>query len=56
MVQSRIFSYGKDNDEASLVPMADMLNHSNPASVTFKYCDKQNGFVMSAIKDLKRGE
>lgn len=36
--------------------MVDMMNHNTEHEVTWGYDDKRQGFVASAIKDIKRGQ
>lgn len=57
MVSSRIFGMnikGKKTD--GFVPMADMLNHKRPKQTSWTYTDDKNGFIIEALKEIKRNE
>merc|ERR1711957_477442 len=59
MVNSRGFllNLGCGYKESTMVPYADMLNHSRyDKNVTWKFCSDRQGFVFVATKDIKRGQ
>ena len=52
---SRVFDYDAIIEDSSVaVPFADMFNHSFDDNT--KYSETHDGFVFTAIKDIKRGE
>lgn len=55
VINSRLLGF-EDVKVLCLVPLADMLNHSNNANVTWGYDNTRHGFKMKATKDIKRGE
>jgi len=55
VINSRLLGF-EDVKVLSLVPLADMLNHSNNANVIWGYDNTSHGFKMKATKDIKRGE
>ena len=58
LVASRIYGLtmedGKETD--AFVPYADMINHSYPMEVAYRYSKKRGGFVYQALRDIKLGE
>jgi len=56
-VITRIFGlviFGNKTD--GLVPMADMLNHKRPRETSWTFEDKKNGFTITSLKPLSRGD
>lgn len=49
---------GKDRNEASFVPFADMLNHEKPEKVNvhWKWDSAEQAFTIIATKNIARGE
>lgn len=57
MVSSRIFGMNIDKKKTDgFVPMADMLNHKRPKQTSWTYSDEKHGFVIEALKEIKRNE
>eukprot|EP00470_Lotharella_oceanica_P004354 CAMPEP_0170175232 /NCGR_PEP_ID=MMETSP0040_2-20121228/8332_1 /TAXON_ID=641309 /ORGANISM="Lotharella oceanica, Strain CCMP622" /LENGTH=366 /DNA_ID=CAMNT_0010417147 /DNA_START=197 /DNA_END=1297 /DNA_ORIENTATION=+ len=55
-VLTRVFGIEKNGRSMdALVPVADMLNHSNTPTVSWYYDDASKGFVMTAEKEIKKG-
>lgn len=44
------------NKTDGLVPMADMLNHKRPRETSWTFDDKRNGFTITSLKALSRGD
>ena len=56
IIASRAFGTFIDGKETtSLIPYADMLNHSRPKSAKYWYCLEKQGFVMTAVEDIPQG-
>lgn len=56
IILSRVFGiqvHGKS--EVAVVPLVDMMNHETEHEVSWGFDDKQDAFVASAVKDIKRG-
>ena len=55
LVDSRIFSYDKNKKEAiTIVPYADLFNHSLDENTYWCFNDDKNQFEMSATKDIPK--
>ena len=52
------FFVNKKRMAHAMVPFADLLNHSVPPSVRWKWTksDNRKGFIFTAIKDIAKGE
>jgi hypothetical protein len=57
LVLSRLFSYQNNKKkEISLVPLVDLINHSNNNNCIWYYDSKINKFCVKTIKNVNRGE
>lgn len=57
MVSSRIFGIQIEGVKTDgFVAYADMLNHRRPRQTTWTYTDEQEGFIIEAMEDIKRGD
>jgi hypothetical protein len=58
LIYSRFFNLELDtNQQATIVPYADMLNHNNSkANAGYDYSDRHKGFLLVANKDIAKGE
>ena len=56
---SRVFGLCDEsgqNKASCLIPFADMFNHRYPAQTNWTYDQERKGFIVTALKDIKRGE
>ena len=56
-MSSREFQLEIDGEKTSCsVPYADMFNHAEDRQTLYFYNEANKGFVMYAMKDIKKGE
>jgi len=57
VVTSRVFAVTINGVKThALTPYADMLNHNRKPSCKWTYDSSKGSFIMSALKDIKKGE
>ena len=57
MIASRVFGNQREGvNTYDLVAYADMLNHRRPKQTHWSYSNEKEGFIIEALKDIKRGE
>lgn len=57
LVGSRIFGYEKHGNQTSgMVPLVDMINHSNESNSLWYFDDKLDSFILIATSDIKKNE
>ena len=56
-VGTRVFSLCINNQKTSvLAPLADMMNHKNPAGSSWSYCNRKEAFTLTACCTMQAGE
>ena len=56
-VGTRVFSLCINNAKTSvLAPLADMMNHKNPAGSSWSYCNRKEAFTLTACCSMAAGE
>ena len=56
-VGTRVFSLCINNCKTSvLAPLADMMNHKNPAGSSWSYCNRKEAFTLTACTHMADGE
>ena len=56
-VGTRVFSLCINNQKTSvLAPLADMMNHKNPAGSSWSYCNRRGAFTLTACCTMQAGE
>ena len=56
-VGTRVFSLCINNSKTSvLAPLADMMNHKNPAGSSWSYCNRKESFTLTACCGMADGE